>query len=370
MRDPILTFPICNGSYIGDSLAIKWDYSGEQSRQGYLFEYVKMGNSVSSVNHIYIPNLENKELILKLNSSADYGSYICRLTPGTKIDSETGISLVNTNPRAGKYICSRISPSLKDRIVMNKRIRVGVSPSVYGKLINIDERGEIVGFEPWLIENIVGYIKSELDLESINIEYAVYDWNELLNNVMDTELDLAISSISMTKERTRKGIVFSDPYHRNMQVLIKRADNIIEARDLRNRPVGVLDSGTNYETAIALREVLRYNQPEKYNSYGMLIEDVRLGKVDAALVDYSIVGGQLENNNLNVINYRLDNQNVVQNLYARLFVRNADTYGIATAAKARGDDIMNMINRWIRENAQVINDKKGEMGILSRPNGW
>ena len=121
---------------------------------------------------------------------------------------------------------------------------VGIYP-YFAPMIYKEENGDFTGHDLELIERIA----KELDVKP---KYKEMLFPELFIALKNKEVDVIISSITITAERS-KHTLFSVPYFDGGQIIIIKADNneISSVEDLKDKKVGTL-KGTTGE--IATRE--------------------------------------------------------------------------------------------------------------------
>ncbi|MEM1645038.1 MAG: basic amino acid ABC transporter substrate-binding protein [Ignisphaera sp.] len=161
-----------------------------------------------------------------------------------------------------------------------KILRVGTSPD-FPPFEYIDEvSGEVVGIDIDLIKTIAKKLGYEIEI--VQIEFA-----GLIEALEKGHIDVAISGITITEERSNK-VDFSIPYWRADQaILITKTSSFRPQNlfDLAGKIVGV-QSGTTAE--ILLDELKKNNVPieiKRYSSYSLAVQDLVNGRVDAVLVD-------------------------------------------------------------------------------------
>ena len=81
----------------------------------------------------------------------------------------------------------------------------------------IDTKGEIVGFDIDLVKEIGKELDAEIVLENT-------EFSGLVAAVQTGKIDLAISGMSVDKERAKK-VNFSDPYYEAYQTLVVKSDS-------------------------------------------------------------------------------------------------------------------------------------------------
>lgn len=102
-----------------------------------------------------------------------------------------------------------------------------------------DERGEIVGFEIDLVQQIGRSLGRPVDLQSMS-------FRDLFTALASNRIDLAVSSLSITSERLAY-VEFTQPYYETAQgVLVMKKSGMRELEDLAGKTVSVT-SGTTSE---------------------------------------------------------------------------------------------------------------------------
>jgi len=171
-------------------------------------------------------------------------------------------------------------------VVKEKVVVVTPTPAKLGKLkigINaeyppfemVDEAGNIVGFDPDLIDAIAKAAGFEYEL--INTR-----WDGIFVALASGEFDAVISAATITEERA-KTVDFSDPYFDAGQMIAVRADEteIKGPEDLAGKKVGVQlgTTGDIWLTEHTKAEVVRYDENT------LAFQALAAGDVDAAVAD-------------------------------------------------------------------------------------
>jgi|FLOH01.1.fsa_nt_gi glutamine transport system substrate-binding protein len=141
----------------------------------------------------------------------------------------------------------KLAQNSSDNSLLNVRERgtlfVGTNIP-YEPMEFLDANGEFVGIDIDVARNIA----SEMGLE---IEFVNYEWDDLFVAIKNGEVDFAISSITITPERSEE-MLFSIPYFNAGQVIIVNDDNqeIVVPEDLFEKKVGVQLETTSYDEAV------------------------------------------------------------------------------------------------------------------------
>ncbi|MHA6259800.1 basic amino acid ABC transporter substrate-binding protein [Sporosarcina sp. CAU 1771] len=119
-----------------------------------------------------------------------------------------------------------------------KKLIVGTD-ATYAPMESMDEKGNIVGIDI----DIVNAIAEELGIE---VEYKNYGWEPLFPAVDSGEVDFAVSSITITKDR-QKSYDFTDPYFiANQLILVPEESTVTNFQDLKDLRVAVQINTTGH----------------------------------------------------------------------------------------------------------------------------
>lgn len=153
----------------------------------------------------------------------------------------------------------------------------------YGVMEFFDGNHQPVGVDVDIAKEIASRL-------GVTLKFEDYGWDALLLKVKKGELDLAISSISITPQR-QKEMLFSDPYFEGGQVILVLAGNssIGGINDLAGKKIAVQKDTTGYnEAAKYTNKDLIYAYPnfDTYSDGTGIIIDLKARKFDAIIVDY------------------------------------------------------------------------------------
>jgi len=218
-------------------------------------------------------------------------------------------------------------PKLKE-IKDRGKLIVG-SDIPYGVMEFFDESGNAVGIDVDVAQEIADYLGVELEFKNI-------EWDILFDAVKNNEIDIAMSSITITPERAEE-MLFSIPYFNAGQILIVHKDNqnINGPLDLEGYKVGVQIETTG-ET-----EAKKYTDETNvidYPSYACILDnecmitDLKIGEIDAIILDYVAAIAVVNNE---------EELKIVGEPFTEEF------YGVATATG--NTELINEANRVLRE---------------------
>jgi len=154
-----------------------------------------------------------------------------------------------------------------------------------------DDEGNIIGLDV----DVVNEIAERLGVTCNVIDY---DWDDIFDAVQSEEVDIIISSITITPNRSDE-VLFSIPYFNCGQVIIVNAsnDNITIPQNLSGKKVGAQKNTTSINEAFKYTDaslVFSYDNYTEYEDKG-IIYDLKNGTLDAIIVDYVVAVGIVGN---------------------------------------------------------------------------
>lgn len=147
----------------------------------------------------------------------------------------------------------------------------------YGSMEFFDQSGKPAGVDVDIAQEIANAL-------GVRLEFRDYDWDLLFPAVKKGEIDLAISSITITEER-QKELLFSAPYFNGGQSIVTRIANhgIKSLESVRGKTVGVQGGTTGYEF---IKEQGSAKSIVPFVDNGKMTEALLAGKVDLLITDY------------------------------------------------------------------------------------
>lgn len=198
--------------------------------------------------------------------------------------------------------------------------------ATYAPMESMDASGNIVGIDI----DIVNAIAEELGIE---VEYKNYGWEPLFPAVDSSEVDFAVSSITITEER-QKSYDFTDPYFVANQLILVPEDSTVEnfqdLKDLRvavqiNTTGHIVTQGLQGETSTNIRAI---------ETMPLAITEMINGNADAAVGDNAVV-----------IEYKTQNPNVkVKTVEDDSFEK--EFYGLMV--KKGNKEVIDLLNKGIQ----------------------
>jgi polar amino acid transport system substrate-binding protein len=138
--------------------------------------------------------------------------------------------------------------------------------------------GTFEGFEV----DVVNEVAKRLDM---TVEISDLGFQALFAATASRRIDVAISSITITKERLGSQS-FTQPYYdADMGVATRKEASLSAVEDLKGKVVGVLAGSTGDKWAKENRERLGISDIKSYNAQQDLLMDVSSGRADVAVSD-------------------------------------------------------------------------------------
>lgn len=167
--------------------------------------------------------------------------------------------------------------------IKNSGVLLVGSDVPYGAMEFFDENNQPVGFDVDIVKEIAARLK-------VKLEFKDYDWDQLFIKVKSGEINLAVSSITITPER-RTEMLFSAPYFNGGQVIVVNIDNqeVVGINSLVGKKIAVQEGTTGYDEA---KKYTSENLISKYLNFSnsdtgpSIIKDLKNKQFEAIIVDY------------------------------------------------------------------------------------
>lgn len=173
--------------------------------------------------------------------------------------------------------CGKVEPkSLTDELLYDYKIVAGVSPD-YPPFQSINNQGEVIGFEPDLLSDLVKIVNRNngLDLE---IEYRQMAFEMLVSAIHTRQVDLGSSGFTYSPDRDA---TFSNTFFDSQQIIIvNQGSDIKTIDDLKGKKVGVGLGTTGEESIIDIEDIIITN-----SEYPIMFTALKSGSLDAVVAD-------------------------------------------------------------------------------------
>lgn len=149
--------------------------------------------------------------------------------------------------------------------------------------------GEPIGFDI----DIAKYITEQLGYE---LEISGMDFNGIIPALQSERADFAMAGMTPTEER-QQNVDFSDIYYEAKNTIVTQKDAGFDSfAALEGKTVGVQLGATQQEAAQTASEEVGGFEIEPRNRISELIQEVKAGRIDAAVVEDTVAKGYVQNN--------------------------------------------------------------------------
>lgn len=141
-----------------------------------------------------------------------------------------------------------------------------------------DEKGELVGFDIDLANEVSKRIKREIRFQPI-------DWSMKENELEAGNIDLIWNGYTITPAREEK-VAFSTPYLENQQIIVTMNENIKSKADLKDKVVSVQAESSALEAVNKEQDVVTtFKELVEFPTNIEAFNDLEAGRTDALVVD-------------------------------------------------------------------------------------
>ncbi|PYF05953.1 amino acid ABC transporter substrate-binding protein (PAAT family) [Ureibacillus chungkukjangi] len=166
-------------------------------------------------------------------------------------------------------------------------LKVGTD-AAYAPFESFDDKGNIVGIDV----DVVNAIGEELGVE---FEINNVGWDPLFQQLINSEVDLGISAITITEER-QETYDFTEPYYEATQLIVTKEESDIESlQDIADKKIGVQMNTTGHFAAQDLQGKTSANI-KPYETTPVAIQELINGTVDAVIGDNAVIIEYIKNN--------------------------------------------------------------------------
>ena len=210
-----------------------------------------------------------------------------------------------------------------------------------------DENNEIVGFD-------IDLAKAAAEKMGVEVEFQPIDWDSKEMEIETGKIDLIWNGFSINPER-EETFELTKPYLNNRQVILVPQDSAISSKaDLAGKNVGVQDGSTALDAVNADEIHTQFASNPTYDTNILAIEDLKVGRVDAVVVDEVVANNYIQQNpdaNLKTLSddfgaeqyaiaAKKGNTELIDKLQSALDELNADGTSAEISNKWFGEDIV------------------------------
>lgn len=387
---PSLLYPISGKHITGQYITFRWKYNVNYGNDNFTLELVHLkktpkGTKVLKTRYL-IPDPHLNKMNFKFDDDTE-GEFFWRIGTGEKLDTTNDNG--GTTKRfidkslnrkkaysvsADKTLWSRygnfwIHRSVYDKVKSSSEISVGITAPFLSYNNTVDCQGRPNTYDMDLIDYVAENLKSKMGT-TIYVAPKIYAWDKLLTAVSKGEVDIAIDSITKSKEREEKypDMRFTDGYRNNSQRMIFSTvhpniknislpidQNITEnalKKFIKGKTLGVQNNTINLQAAETMQRIFGYKIEHHFNSYIEIIDAVRRGIIDLGLLDSVRLDATGKQDGMGIINF--DFYPLLKHLYeAKLGDITGEHYAIAVHTNGTSDELINEING-------IINSEDGK----------
>jgi glutamine transport system substrate-binding protein len=196
----------------------------------------------------------------------------------------------------------------------SKKVKV-VTDATFAPFEYMD-KGKIVGFDVDLLDAVMEEAGMEYELKNIG-------WDPLFAAVQGKEADMAVSAITIDKDR-KQTYDFSIPYFESTHmILVKEGSTIKNALDLKGKVVGV-QNGTTGQTAVEKILGAENKNIKKFENSVVAIMDLVNGGVEAVVTDNAVANEYVKNNPDAKVKAIEDRKNFISEFYGFMFPKGSE----------------------------------------------
>uniref|UniRef100_UPI00403FB2F2 transporter substrate-binding domain-containing protein n=1 Tax=Niallia sp. XMNu-256 TaxID=3082444 RepID=UPI00403FB2F2 len=151
--------------------------------------------------------------------------------------------------------------------------------------IDTEGTGDYMGLDIEIARIITERLGYKLEIQDM-------DFGGLISALQNGQADFVMSAMSATDDR-KESVDFSDIYYTSKHVIVSTTDSGIESlEDLKDKKVGVQMGSIQEEKGKELAEEIGFNL-ENRNRIPELIQEIKAGRLDAAIIEDTVAEGYL-----------------------------------------------------------------------------
>jgi arginine/lysine/histidine transporter system substrate-binding protein len=181
------------------------------------------------------------------------------------------------------------SSSTDDQKTEKKVLTMGTSADYAPfEFIDTAKGDDIIGIDPEIAKAVAEKLGYEVKINDM-------DFGGLIQALQSGQVDFVMSAMSATDDR-RKSVDFSEIYYTSKHMIVSKKDSgIKKVEDLSGKKVGVQLGSIQEEKANELAEEVDMTV-ENRNRIPEVIQEIKAGRFDAAIIEDTVAAGYLDNN--------------------------------------------------------------------------
>ncbi len=153
--------------------------------------------------------------------------------------------------------------------------------------------GELTGFETDMVEWIFNWFAD--NGYNYELQWKHMGFDTIISAVQADQVDLGVSGFSYRPDRAEQ-ILFTDKYLDIDQVILVTTESTIASKeDLAGKNIGVESGTTGADCAQTIADEYEGTKVTLFNDYGVIMETLKAGGIDAVIVDDAVAYSYVEN---------------------------------------------------------------------------
>ncbi|GAA3176611.1 amino acid ABC transporter substrate-binding protein [Fructilactobacillus sanfranciscensis] len=181
-----------------------------------------------------------------------------------------------------------------NKVHQQKTITIGIDDTFVPMGFR-DKKGKLIGYD-------VEMAKAAFEKMGLKPKFQVIDWSMKETELNTGHIDAIWNGYTMTPERA-KHAAFTKPYHEDNQVLLTKANSGINTpQDMHGKQLGVQSGSVGFDDFNQNPKVLKQylgTKPVQYDTFDKAINDVKVGRINAVLIDGDYAKYYLAHNHSN-----------------------------------------------------------------------
>ena len=336
-------------------IVLSWNYLDHDSlSQDYTLEILTFIDRRAQSKR-YRTSTPQQRIMYISSNKIQNGRNLWRVRPG-KMNDEISFSHLWS-----PYYEFYFYPSLIDKLKEEKEILIGIHPIPVAFMQQVDEDGNLVGFNIDLVNWLIEKISNELSIK-IKPLFKEIAWKDMFLRLSARKIDIAVGIFSASEHRESEyNLSFSQGYLTVHQVFISKKNKKDFPKSLRQAKVGAAHASINRKAAEYLEDRFNFKVVPKYTDYADLYVGIENGEVDFGIVDDLLVNQYL---NSRFFQYGPALDEYLTDFYKGTLGRYHEEYAIVISGdRAENKEILEVIN-------QILESTEGKKHIKSLKEKW